>query len=411
MHILYIHQHFTTPEGAGGTRSFEYSKQLVKEGHSVTLVCGSHENGISGLNGQFVRGVRKGVVDNINIIEMEISYSSKYNFLKRSVIFFKFAWKSTIIALTMNYDLIFCTSTPLTVAIPGILSHWLRNKVFVFEVRDLWPELPKEMGVISNPFVLMILSFLEWVSYRSADACIGLSPGIVEGIERRGVKPAKIEMIPNGSDIDLHQISPKRDGENSHRKDDVLQAVFTGAHGIANGLNAVVNTAVELQARGRHDVKFNLIGNGMLKPELMERARKEKLTNIEFNDPISKYKLVEELKTMDVGLMILADIPAFYYGTSPNKFFDYIASGLPILINYPGWLASLVEERECGIYVPPGDPAAFADAMEHLAENRDNLKVMGDNAYQLALTEFERGKLSKKFIDLLTKTYQNEKNS
>ena len=342
---------------------------------------------------------------------MEISYSSKDNFFKRSVIFFRFAWKSTFIALTMKYDLIFCTSTPLTVAIPGILSHWLRNKVFVFEVRDLWPELPKEMGVITNPFVLMILSSLEWISYRSADACIGLSPGIVEGIERKGVKPAKIEMIPNGSDIDLHQISPKRSVENFQRKNDVLQAVFTGAHGIANGLNAVIDTAKELQTRGRQDVKFNLIGNGMLKPELMERTRKEKLTNIEFNDPISKYNLVEELKTMDVGLMILADIPAFYYGTSPNKFFDYIASGLPILINYPGWLASLIEERECGIYVPPGDSAAFADAMEQFAENRDMLKVMGDNAYQLALTEFERGKLSKKFINLLMKTYQNEKNS
>ena len=196
MNILYFHQHFSTPKGSIGIRSYEMAKRLIYHGHHVTMVCGTYGGGDTGLDSTFVSGRREGFVDGIRVIEFDLAYSNSDSFFKRSATFMKFALKSIGIALTEKYDVLFASTTPLTAGLPGIFARWLRGKFFVFEVRDLWPELPKEMGVIKNPVILYLMSFLEWLSYRSAHRCIGLSPGIVKGIKKHGVDVSKIAMIP-----------------------------------------------------------------------------------------------------------------------------------------------------------------------------------------------------------------------
>jgi len=138
--------------------------------------------GKTGLSGPFVRGRRSGIVDGIDVIELALPYANRDGLFKRSMTFARFAFSSTVMALSTRYDVLFATSTPLTAAIPGIAARLFRRKPFIFEVRDLWPELPKAMGVVTNPVVLMLLSWLEWSAYRSATSLIGLSPGIVAGI-------------------------------------------------------------------------------------------------------------------------------------------------------------------------------------------------------------------------------------
>ncbi|CAN2039488.1 colanic acid biosynthesis glycosyl transferase WcaI [Candidatus Magnetomoraceae bacterium gMMP-15] len=399
MHILYYHQHFSTPDGSTGTRSYEMARRLIDRGHKVTMICGSYGGGKTGLTGSFKRGKRYGDVDGIHVIEFFLPYSNKDNFIKRSITFLRFALKSIGIALIKNYDLIFATSTPLTAGLPGIAAKWLRNKAFVFEVRDLWPELPREMGVITNPVVLNILDILEWLSYHSADACIGLSLGIVNGIKKRGIHADKITMIPNGCDLDLFNVENESDCFLDNK--DTLTAVFTGAHGMANGLDAVLDAAEELIRRGRKDIKILFIGDGKLKPSLKKRAEQEYLKNCIFMDPVPKKQLAKLIKKIDIGLMILANVPAFYYGTSPNKFFDYISTGLPVLNNYPGWLTDMIKKHECGIAVPPENSVAFANALEYFADNRDELKIMGQNARVLAEKKFNRKKLADQFVNWL----------
>ncbi len=186
MRILYFHQHFVTPKGSGGTRSYEMAKRLIVRGHSVVMVCGNYSGGDTGLSAPFVQGFRRGFVDGIDVIEFDLAYSNSDSFVKRSFIFLKYVFRSLKLVFSENYDLIFATTTPLTAGIPGIVGRWFRGKPFVFEVRDLWPELPKAMGVITNPLVLLAMSLLEWLSYRSANRLIGLSPGIVDGIAKRG---------------------------------------------------------------------------------------------------------------------------------------------------------------------------------------------------------------------------------
>jgi lipopolysaccharide/colanic/teichoic acid biosynthesis glycosyltransferase/glycosyltransferase involved in cell wall biosynthesis len=403
MHVLYFHQHFTTPDGSSGTRSYRISKQLLASGHSVTMVCGAAALSKSGLSGPFVGGRRQGVVDCINVIELELPYSNYDNFPKRIWTFLRFAMRSVMFALQLDYDIIFATTTPLTVALPGIAARWLRRKPFVFEVRDLWPELPRAMGVIRNPLVLLLMDWLEYVAYHSANSCVALSPGIAQGIIRRGVPENRVVIAPNGCDLDLFapdttQPVPQIPG----LPPDAFVATFTGAHGVANGLGSVLDAARELRNRRRNDIFLVFIGDGKEKPTLMERAKKEMLETCIFVEPMSKKALAQFLcRRTNVGLMILANVPAFYYGTSPNKFFDYLASGLPILVNYPGWIAEMVAAEGVGVVVPPQDPKAFADALMWMADTRTATAKMGPRGHEFGKGEFLQTTLAQRCVTLM----------
>jgi len=407
MKILYFHQHFGTPAAGGGTRSYEFARRLVNKGHEVVMVCGTKGYG-TGLTGPFIKGMRRGFIDGIDVIEFELPYSNNMSFIKRTIQFVKYAIKSTWLALKEDCDLVFATSTPLTAGIPGIFARILRRKPFVFEVRDLWPELPREMGVITNPVILRLMDWLEWISYHAATGCVGLSPGIVKGIARRGIPTDRIRMIPNGCDFDIF------DNENIEKKrpefalDTDLLATFTGAHGLANGLGAVLDAAAVLKKRNRNDIKILFVGDGMLKARLEKRVNDEGLDNCHFMAPMPKTQLASLQKGADVGLMILANVPAFYYGTSPNKFFDYIATGLPVLNNYPGWIADMIKENNCGIAVSPNNPEEFAGALIYMTEHREILRNMAENAKKLALREFGRDKLADDFIDFLESVYRRK---
>ena len=401
MKVIYFHQHFSTPKGSVGIRSYEMARRLLMRGYHVTMVCGSYGGGETGLSQPFVGGRRSGTVDGIDIIEFDLAYSNADGFVKRGLTFVKFALRSICLAFTEKYDVLFATTTPLTAGIPGILARWLRGKPFVFEVRDLWPELPRAMGVIRNPLVLWAMGVLEWASYRSAHRLVGLSPGIVEGIAHQGVPCDRIASVPNGCDLGIFagEVQPWRPAK--VRATD-LMAVFAGTHGMANGLEAVLDAAAELKRRGRDDIKLLLIGQGKLKAGLQARAARDGLDNVVFHDPVNKAKLAGLMAATDLGLQILANVPAFYYGTSPNKFFDYIAAGLPVLNNYPGWLAEMITEHRCGFAVPPDNPVAIADALEQAAVDRDALKAMGQRGRALAETQFDRIKLADRWVDWVT---------
>ena len=281
------------------------------------MVCGSYGGGETGLAMPFVKGCRRGLVAGMEVVEFDLAYSNTDGLAKRAGTFVKFAVRSIGLAFTERYDVLFATTTPLTAGIPGIFARWLRRKPFVFEVRDLWPELPRAMGVIRNPMVLGAMSILEWASYRSAHRLIGLSPGIVEGIAHRGVPRQRVALVPNGCDLDIFaaEVTPWRPAQVQATD---LMAVFAGTHGLANGLDAVLDAAAELKRRGRNDIKLLLIGQGKLKPGLQARAKCDGLTNVVFHDPVNKARLAGLMAATDLGLQILANVPAFYYGTSPN---------------------------------------------------------------------------------------------
>ena len=407
MKVLYFHQYYSTPCGFGGTRAYEMSRALKSAGHDVHVVCGSSAKHNTGLTGEFFKGRRSGIVDGVKITQIDLNYSNYDNYFQRSKKFSQYALSGIKLALTEEYDLLFATSTPLTAGVPGIAARWLRRKQFVFEIRDLWPELPREMGAIRNPIALAALSALEWVCYRSANGCIGLSPGIVQGIKKRSHKKKPIKMIPNVCDLDL--FSNKHTSVNRIQgiESDDFVAIFTGAHGKANGLDAVLDAAVVLKSQKQHHIKLVFIGDGIEKPNLISKKERQGLHNCVFLEPIEKNKLPSYMARANVALLILSNVPAFYYGTSPNKFFDYLAMGLPVVNNYPGWLADMITEHNIGIATDPESPKELAEALIKLSQLQADLARMGSNAREIGKSKFNKQHLASEFVQFLDTIHQS----
>jgi glycosyltransferase involved in cell wall biosynthesis len=400
MHVAYIHQHFVPREGMSGTRSYELGQRLLRAGHRVTIVFGANDR--EHLSDGLTERVAQFTHEGLNLVCINTHYSYSFTFAQRILAFKRFADRATHAVCELDADLVFATSTPLTVGIPGMKAAGRLGVPFVFEVRDLWPDIPIAVGVIRNPMLKWYLYRLERRIYFAADHIIALSPGIEDGVRRTGYPAGCITMIPNGSDLDLFQ--PTRaplDDERFGPPED-FRLVFTGAHGQANGLDAVMDAARELKRRGVNGIRFVFIGDGKLKAHLIERSRRENTAKLcSFVPSMPKPELARILPRMDAGLMILKNLPVFYYGTSPNKFFDYIAGGLPVLNNYPGWLADMITEHRLGQVVPPDDPQAFADAVLWLRDNPDERRAMGQRGRQLAEAQFSRDWLGTLFVSAL----------
>jgi glycosyltransferase involved in cell wall biosynthesis len=405
MRVLYFHQYFCTPEGNSGIRSYEMAKYLVESGHHVTMVFGESPRLKSPLEDKpYKKGVRRGNYHGIDLIEFNLAYNNKMSMFKRALIFIQFSLRSIGLVFKEDFDIVFATSTPITAGIPGVVMKIFgKRKPFVFEVRDLWPELPREMGVIKNKFVLWAMGILEYLSYNKADACVALSPGIQKGIQRRLKKDKPVYLIPNGCDLDLFKPGNHTKTIIPGCSEQDFVAIFIGAHGIANGLDAALDAASVLKTKiSTVPIKIVLIGDGKMKKHLLKRVKEENLTNVIMLDPVPKKQLMNYLWASDLGLMLLANVPAFYYGTSPNKFFDYISSGLPVLNNYPGWLADMIKENKLGKVTQPDDPEDFASALIALSKSNGQLKEIAINTRDFAEKKFSRNMLAKEFENALS---------
>lgn len=403
MHVAYIHQHFSTRRGATGTRSYEMSLRLIRRGHRVTMICGAYEAGDQRADAS--RRVVEEEIDGIRVLRVAEPYGNRMGFARRVLAFGRFARTATQLVQSLDADLVFATSTPLTVGLPGMKGARRLRVPFVFEVRDLWPELAIALGVVRNPMLQWYLRRMERNIYAAADRIIALAPGIKEGICKTGFAENRVAVIPNSSDLDLFTPGSDRTLDERFGRPDDFRLVFTGAHGLANGLDAVLDAALELQRRGEKGIRFVFLGEGGQRERLIERSRRDGTDSIiTWLSAVPKNELARILPRMHVGMMILKNVPSFYYGTSPNKFFDYIAAGLPVLNNYPGWLAGLIKEHHCGVVVPPDDARAFADAIIEMRDGKHDLTAMGLRARKLAESHFSRDFLAGQFVDVLEAT-------
>ncbi len=400
MHVVYIHQHFATRQSATGTRSYEMSRCLIDAGHRVSMICGVNDATAQALRPE--ARITRRTIDGIDVYCIAEPYSNRMGFARRIWAFWRFMRDAQRVAYDLDGDLVFATSTPLTVGIPGMKAARRRRVPFVFEVRDLWPELPIALGVLRNPVLIWYTRRMERRIYFAAERIIALAPGIRDGICRTGYPPDRVTMIPNGCDLDLFQPTDERLDDPRFGSPDELRLVFCGAHGLANGLDAVLDAARVLLDQRQGGIRFIFIGHGSQRDRLIQRSRREGTDRIITWLPfVPKAELARILPRLDVGMMILRNCPGFYYGTSPNKFFDYIASGIPVINNYPGWLADMIRERDCGRVVPPDDPHAFADTVVWMRDHRDELRAMGRRGRALAEEKFDRHQLGQAFVRVL----------
>lgn len=403
MHVVYIHQHFSTTQGSTGTRSYEMSLRLIEAGHRVTMICGSYASadGSPQESTGAAGGVVESDVDGIRVLRVGEPYADNMSFARRVGAFLRFARAAGRLACAVDGDLVLASSTPLTVGLAGLRAKKRRNIPFVFEVRDLWPEVPIAMGALRNPLLRWYARRLEKRIYKGADRVIALSPGMRDGVCRVGYPRGLVTVIPNACDLELFEPGGSVVDDPRFGSADECRFLFAGAHGLVGGLDAILDAVVELKRCGDSGIRVVFVGRGRERDRLMRRSRDEGLDPwISWVGPLSKIELARVMPAMNVGVMTVRNIPALF-AASPNKFFDYIASGLPVLMNYPGWLADLVREHHCGLVVPQDDPAAFARAMVYLRDDPDMRRQMGRRSRALAEAEFSRDALARRFIEVL----------
>ena len=404
MHILYIHQHFATPAGSTGTRSYEFARRWVKAGHKVTLITGHYD--VGGL--QVDKALhRKQNIEGINVIIVGSKYSNKQSYLRRVTSFLSFCLFSIYAGLRIKkIDVIYASSTPLTVGIPAMMIKWAKHIPFVFEVRDQWPEIPIELGIITNRFLIKILLWLEKTIYRNCSSIIALSPGQADGIRAVLTKEKPITVIPNSCDIDMFR--PDIDGSAIRQRmdwGDKLVLLHTGAMGKVNGLDFVINAAEMLKEHS--DIMFVLIGDGNQKPSLESRVKELALTNVEILSSVPKGELPEFYAAADIGLVIIGNFPIIEHN-SANKFFDSLSAGKPMLLNYSGWQRKILEENAAGFGCDLCNLDQFVEKVLHLNSHRKQIEQMGQNARRVAVEKFNRDQLAKQALELTSSVIKHE---
>lgn len=253
-----------------------------------------------------------------------------------------------------NVDVVYASSPHLLAGLSGWALARVKRRPLVVEVRDLWPQVLVDMGQLQPETLLYrCLKVLERFLYRHADAVVVLAQGASADVIADGADIDRVVFIPNGADPEDFVVDEGRDSlRRGYGMSSQLVVVYAGAHGPANGLELVLDAAEELKDR-EPDISFWLVGDGVSKEALQSAARSRGLTNVAFRDPVAKNEIPRLLAAADVGLHVLADVPLFRRGVSPNKLFDYMAAGMPVLTNTPGEVAALVEEAGAGIAVTP----------------------------------------------------------
>lgn len=394
MHILYLHQYFCPPDGAGGTRSYAMAKRLVKSGHNVTIVTTS---AFFPDNYELSRTTRLSI-DGINLIVLRIPYGNAMGFLRRLWAFLRFAIGGLVAALKVkDVDVVFATSTPLTIIIPGYISSRVHAAPLVFEVRDLWPELPIAIGALKNPVAKWLAKLLESFAYRSAARIVALSPGMKEGVISKGVSDDKVVMIPNASDVDLFRVSP----EEGHRFLDQYPHLKTGPlvtyAGTLGRINAVEYMVDLAQAMLSIDpsVRFLICGSGGELEDIRAKAAHAGVLeqNLWMLPPLPKNEMPSLLSGSTVALSLFQNLPEMQHN-SANKVFDALAAGKPVVVNYGGWQAELIESRGAGLALSPDNISKAAQDLSDFLQDTDGLFRAGEQAAALADSRFNRDRLA-----------------
>jgi glycosyltransferase involved in cell wall biosynthesis len=368
--VHWVNQYAVAPDQPGGTRHHEMAAVLRNRGYDVRIVA-------SDLNLTTRTYARRHDPDDRRVIAEDVAGvpfawlpAGRYerNDWRRVLSMATFAGYVLIFLLrtVRRGDVVIGSSPQLLAAGAARVAALLRGGRFVLEVRDLWPESMTGVSGRGSPMAI-VLRLVANALYRTSRAIVILAEGSRETIVRHGGRPARIVLIPNGVDVEAFAAKTGEPPPDLAWLEDRPTFVYAGAHGPANGLDLVLDTAERLQRRGEHELRILLIGDGPAKADLQHDAQQRGLTNVVFRDPVAKQVIPTILQRCAGGLMVLKDVELFRHGVSPNKLFDYLACGLPVVTNVAGDVARTVVDAEAGIVVPPGDPTALADALMAVA--------------------------------------------
>ena len=398
MTILYFYQYFSTPQGSWGTRVFEFAKRWSEKGDKIIVVTSIYDKSdltSSGLSQDFS-------FNGVDVKVLNIKISNKQPKLQRIWTFIWYSILSSYYAVTIKADVVIASSGPITAGIPGLVAKFLRGRKLIFEVRDMWPEGAIQMGLISNPLLIKLAYKFERLCYKSSKKIVALSPGMENEIKEKGFN--NVISVPNASDNDVF----------SRNTDDFVTPewmkgkkvfLYTGNIGKVNNSFLIVHAAQLL--KDDPNILFLFIGDGQQRDEILEYIRINQINNIRILGLMPKNDLVAFVQRAYIMLVPLEGKPILDT-SSPNKLFDAMAAGIPVIQTTQGWIKTLLIENNCGFTVPYNNPEALAEVCTSIANNLELRNQMGLNSKKLATTEFERGNLSEKMRKTILEVVNNE---
>jgi glycosyltransferase involved in cell wall biosynthesis len=393
--VTYVSQYFVSADQPGGVRHWQHTRALARAGHQVSVVTSYVQHKERTVPERYAG--RKVVHETEDGLDVWRTYSTPgygRDLRSRVASYGTFAWWSAVAsARAPRPDVVVASSPSLPSAAAAATLARARGARFLLEVRDLWPDSAIAMGLVSDPRTIAVARRLEAYCYARADRIVALTEGIRDGMIEQGVSPARITLITNGVDLEIGgDVAPA----DVPVPDDAVVAMYVGAHGTYSSLETVLDAAERLRDTPR--VRVVLVGNGDRKPALIEEATRRGLTNVVFADAVPKRAVPSWLARADICLLPYQDNPLFA-GALPNKAFDYLGAGRPIVASAPaGELTRMVEAAGCGVAVPPEDGAALADAIRRLAADPEGARAMGARGREHALEHYDREALAARFV-------------
>jgi glycosyltransferase involved in cell wall biosynthesis len=399
MRILYLHQYFNTPRMTGGTRSYEMARRLVARGHEVHVVTSSCDPpGDRG--GRWFETEEAGV----RVHWLPVPYSNTMSYGKRIKAFSRFAVGAAFHCRKLSADVVFATSTPLTIALPAVYAARKQRIPMVFEVRDLWPEVPIALGALRGALPIAAARALERFAYRSAAHVVALSPGMQEGVVATGVPAERVSVIPNGSDLELFDVGAEPGrllrAQHSWLGDRPL-VIYAGTLGLVNGVEYLVRLAAAVGAIDG-DIRFLVVGTGREEQKVRSLARTLGVLDRNFfmRPQVAKEEVPRWLSAADMATSVVIDVQELW-ANSANKFFDSLAAGKPIAINHEGWQADILRDTGAGLVLSPHDLDRAAEDLVRGLRDREWLVRAGAAARRQAVERFHRDRLAAELEQVL----------
>ena len=401
MKVLYLDSKFATPRKSAPTRAYAFARHLVERGHEVTMI--GRDPGWLETNGDRRRHglVTREQVDGIEVVWLNIPYRNDYSKYRRIAAYGGFMTAAALAgAMLPRHDVVYASSIPLTIGVPGATTAGLKRVPFVFELQDVWPAVPIGVGALTHPREIALAERLEQTLYRRAERIVVCSPMQRDLVVERGYQAERIVIIPNFADTRLFPGEVDEAWRPSLGLEGKFVALYTGGMGRSSGIQQLFDAAVALHDAGEREIALVAYGRGSERPRLEREARERRLENLRFPDIVPRERIPGIVAASDLTLTLFAPFPILQQN-SPNKFFDGLAAGKTVVVNLDGWLRRIVEENSAGVYVPAGDGPALADALVELARQPERLGEMGRNGRAVAEREFARDLLADRLVATL----------
>lgn len=407
MKILLLHQYFLEEDDPGGSRWNEITKTWTDQGYEVSVIAGMmHYNGNKKKDeyrGKFFIKKKQGRVD---VYRSHVSESYNSGFLGRLWGYFSFMFSSLwngVFHVKGNYDVVIVTSPPLFVGISGFLLSKVKGIPMVFEIRDLWPESAIDTGVLTNKLIIKLAYTVEKFIYSKSKLINVLTPAFYNTLrDKKGVNENKLIMIPNAADFSLSEEILNNFNRDQFRKENSLEGKFVityvGAHGVANHLEQILDVGKLLEDT---NVLFLLIGQGMEKAKLMEKAKQMGVINVRFHDPVPKKEVFKFIIASDMGASVLKNVDTFKTVYS-NKTFDYFSCKKPVLMGIDGVSRELVEKAKAGSYVEPENAEDYNRIIRMYMNDLERIEKEGENGYKFAKENFDRKVLAERYLNSIS---------